>query len=107
MPVRYPEAAGKPYRPSNGTEGDMFTSKWCEQCSKHDFDNDDGPVCGILFGMLNNYHDDPAYPKQICLDENGTPQCTEFEAQVEQKEASKEVKKNRCKNTPDLFGGAA
>ena len=104
MPVHYPQSAGKPYRPSNGTEGDMFTARWCEKCSKHDFDNDDGPVCYLLFGMLNYYPDDNEYPKEICLDDDGRPQCTAFEEYVEEEKAHKEQRKYRCKNTPDLFG---
>ena len=84
----------------NGTEGDMFKSKWCEQCSNHDFQNDEGPVsvCYLLFRMLNYYPYDVEYPKEICFDKDGVPQCTAFAAEKET------VEQYRCDNTIDMFG---
>jgi len=30
----------RPYRPSNGTEGDIFMAQWCERCALADYDGE-------------------------------------------------------------------
>lgn len=65
-----------PYRPSNGTEGDYFQSRWCELCVR-----DDGAdrICNILGNVL--FHDvgDAEYPTEWTHDAEGQPMCAAFE----------------------------
>ena len=84
MPVKYPSAAGKPYVPSNGTEGDMFMSRWCHRCIKES-------GCTILTGSMFG-----ASPKQWRYDGNGEPECTSF------RDHRRETN-YRCRKTEDLF----
>ena len=71
---------GKPYRPSNGTEGEMFYARWCEDC-KHDAEyrktQENG--CKILAATMLFSTDDAEYPKEWTHDENGQPCCMAFE----------------------------
>jgi len=75
-PVRFKDEAGKPYRPSNGTEGEIFMEKWCERCM---LDTEDNP-CEILTSTLAFEIDDPEYPKEWRYDFDGRPMCTKFMA---------------------------
>lgn len=61
------------YRPCNGSEGEWFRRKFCEQC-QHDIQMN----CQILVRTLMNDKDDPDYPTEWIKDENG-PRCTAFE----------------------------
>lgn len=63
----------RPYRPSNGTEGEMFRAHFCEKCVK---DTPSVP-CGILSLTLWLQIDEKGYPKQWIEDEDG-PRCTAF-----------------------------
>ena len=65
---------GKPYRPSNGTEGDEFQSRWCEDCTK-DTDSD----CEILLRAMIHDRDEPEYPKEWRIGATGQPECTAFQ----------------------------
>jgi len=76
MPYEIKELADKPYRPSNGTEGDMFQKKFCEKCVYDDYEN--GP-CDILGDSMAFDLDDKEYPKEWIHDKNGCPTCTKFE----------------------------
>ena len=68
------------YRPSNGTEGEMFRERWCEQCKRDAaFRDGSGNGCEILTNSLIRDVDDPAYPPEWTYDE-GQPCCTAFEA---------------------------
>lgn len=76
---------GKPYCPSNGTEGDMFYELWCADCTKDaDFlESVDNQGCEVLSkSMLFDVKDDE-YPKEWTHDENGQPCCTAFEEVVD------------------------
>lgn len=64
--------AGRPYRPSNGTEGDYFVRSWCRDC-KH------SEGCKILLGSMRFYQTDPRYPKELVYGEDGHPQCNGHE----------------------------
>ena len=80
-----------PYRPSNGTEGDLFQAAFCARC-KHDSEFreafDRGAVtegCGILARALAFDEDDPKFPKEWVIPEDsdcvpGDATCTAFEA---------------------------
>jgi hypothetical protein len=74
MSYRIPEAA-KPYRPSSGSEGEMFRAAFCDRCV-HDVNSD----CGILLRTLVHLPDDEEYPKEWTHDAEGEPTCTKFEA---------------------------
>jgi hypothetical protein len=74
MPIKIPQKAGKPYRPSNGTEGMIFEENYCEQCKKC---NEDG--CIILFSAVVYEINEPLYPKEWVFDSEGSPTCTAFE----------------------------
>jgi hypothetical protein len=89
------EEAGtyRPYRPSNGTEGEMFMSAWCEKCSG----DTAGNPCSILTLALALQIGDMDYPGEWQYSNMGTPQCTAF--------TTEESKQTRCTETPDLFEG--
>lgn len=36
----------KLYRPSNGTDGDIFMSLWCNHCAHYEVE--EGEYCGVL-----------------------------------------------------------
>lgn len=96
MPVCYPDQAGKPYRPSNGTEGEMFQERYCYRCV-HDA-NEDSP-CEILTAAMVFGLEDAGYPREWLYDANGRPSCTAFLI-----DNPKERAPSRCPDTPDLFG---
>ncbi|MEA5531785.1 hypothetical protein VB638_19800 [Dolichospermum sp. UHCC 0684] len=56
-----------PYRPANGTEGDLFESNWCSKCKKDEIS------CQILYDA---YCDEQ--PAQWIY-WNNKPTCTAFE----------------------------
>lgn len=69
------ERAGKPYRPSNGTEGEVFFDKYCAFCKKQF-----GPVnCGIPLRTMAFGIDEPEYPKEWIYNDEGYAVCTAFE----------------------------
>lgn len=70
------------YRPSNGTEGELFMERFCYRC-KHDDkyqrtqDPEDG--CPIIPGTLIYEIDDPKYPTEWVQDDDGAnARCTAF-----------------------------
>lgn len=67
----------KPYRPSNGTEGEFFREKFCYQCAKDNYP--DGPFCKIIRKTIIYRADDPNYPREWVYDPNRHPTCTAFE----------------------------
>lgn len=70
-----PTAVLEPYRPSNGTEGDIFQAHWCNHCANEDIINE--LFCDILGAVFMLNIEDEQYPKQWCY-LNGTPTCTAF-----------------------------
>jgi hypothetical protein len=68
--MRHPEYP--PYRPSNGTEGMIFESNWCEQCC----------ICYICRHIrdINFCYDieDPQYRGDKWVRVNGQPTCLSF-----------------------------
>ena len=62
---------GKPYRPSNGTEGQIFISNYCDECRKQE-------ECQIILYSMAHDIDSAEYPKQLIY-RDGQPCCTEFE----------------------------
>lgn len=85
MPVQIPAAAGKPYMPSNGTEGNMFEEQWCGPCVKRS-------SCRKMLNAMAGIQ-----PRAWRYDDEGRPVCTSF-ADTRQRRVA------RCKTTDDLFG---
>lgn len=71
----------KLYRPSNGTEGECFICRFCENCIhgkyEHTHKDEDNP-CDILSASLAFDTSDPNYPKQWIYDDDNKPICTEW-----------------------------
>ena len=65
------------YRPSNGTEGEIFAEEWCDNCIYDDAENE--RYCPIFNASMAYLIDDPKYPREWIYDENGEPMCTKFE----------------------------
>lgn len=78
------ESAGKPYRPSNGGEGEHFIGSWCGTCQRdHGMmkglpleECDDNTICGIIADTFCYPVDDPKYPKEWTYGKDGQPCCT-------------------------------
>ncbi len=71
----------RPYRPSNGTEGDSFMSVWCSRCERdraHREDREAGG-CKIILMTMALGIDHPDYPAEwIISPDHGLPICTAF-----------------------------
>ncbi len=65
---------GDKYRPSNGTEGDIFHAKWCAPCSRNNPDKD--VFCPIIGAAMAYDIDDPEYPDAWQYGKDGKPMCT-------------------------------
>ena len=72
---QFKDQAGKPFQPSNGTEGMVFMDAFCCKC-KHG--QPDG-FCEITFASMDYKPDDPEYPDEWKFDKDGWPVCTKFE----------------------------
>lgn len=68
---------GDLYMPSSGSEGDGFTSRWCDQCRR---DDPDGPQGGCQILLRATLHDvgEPDYPREWRYGADGNPECTAF-----------------------------
>lgn len=69
------------YRPSNGTEGEMFLSAFCEHCIHERFLNtqkDGDKKCGILDKMILLDTDHKNYPEELTYDSSGFAVCTAY-----------------------------
>lgn len=100
------EPQTRPYRPSNGTEGDYFFEKFCARCvgeraARANPEGVDG--CPILTATFALGVDDPGYPSEWVQNEGpwetADPRCTAF---VE--DFGQTIPPPRCTETPDLFG---
>jgi hypothetical protein len=68
----------KPYRPSNGTEGEMFYEAWCGRCHRDKAFREGGRGCSILCATLIYPADSPYYPVEWVEDEKDGARCTAF-----------------------------
>jgi len=69
----------KSFRPSNGTEGMMFSEQFCERCKHEGFTPGESP-CEILGNTMFYDISDDEYPREWVQDDDGTnPRCTAFE----------------------------
>lgn len=71
------------YRPSNGTEGEIFMSQWCNRClrdrARREGDAFDG--CDIVTRTMAFDIDHPSYPEEWVQDDDGSPACLSFTAE--------------------------
>ena len=65
---------GKPYRPSNGTEGALFQDLFCQYCTRDNIEAGDG--CEIILLTMCYDTKDKEYPKEWIYDVDGQPVCT-------------------------------
>jgi hypothetical protein len=74
-----------PYRPSNGTEGEIFMSAWCAKCVRDRARREGDPFegCDIITMTMAFDIDHPSYPEAWVQDDDGTPSCLEFTAENE------------------------
>lgn len=99
------ERAGEKYRPSNGTEGNLFFAAWCCKCQRDksmregaNIDEcDDNERCDIIADTLLYKTSDPEYPTAWQYGRDGQPCCTQFVP------AGEPVPEHRCTNTMELF----
>ena len=76
---RLKERVGQKYRPSNGTEGDMFTEKFCENCVREGDGDKFESFCEIAAKSFAFDIDEPGYPPEWQYGPDGQPVCTAFE----------------------------
>ncbi len=84
------------YRPSNGTEGDIFHSERCEHCAYFCDENEE--YCEIINLTMIYKIDDKNYPSEWTYDDEGDPCCTQYLH-------NSEMLPQRCTRTQDMFGG--
>lgn len=93
------------YRPSTGTEGIGFMESWCSRCKRDALWNGtaqdpdrvgDDDLCQIIARSYAFTVDEPGYPQEWVVQQDGTPACLAFEA-VDKPE--------RCAHTVDMFTG--
>lgn len=70
----------EPYRPSNGTEGEIFRANWCDLCERDRYER---KPCRILTLTMAYDVDDIGYPKQWLQTADvdwleREPRCTSF-----------------------------
>jgi hypothetical protein len=74
----------RPYRPSNGTEGEIFMEQWCERC-QHD-DQEFEEYCPIVADTMAFDIGDKDYPKEwIYKPGTDIPICTNFKLETRPK----------------------
>lgn len=72
-----------PYRPSNGTDGVIFESFFCDRCAHDNFDENTGEGgCPILASAHAYRITEPGYPTEWVRDADDTDcetaRCTKF-----------------------------
>ncbi|EME69738.1 hypothetical protein H261_11909 [Paramagnetospirillum caucaseum] len=90
--------AGQKYRPSNGTEGELFYGAWCADCAREAAYRADpalGEPCPILSATMTFDVSNPLYPEAWQFGADGQPTCTAFTTEAET---------GRCPDTMDMFG---
>lgn len=83
MPYEIPALSGKPYRPSNGMEGESFIGVFCQHCKRGEYERtgkNPEQACDILSRSFWNNVGDPEYPTEWVHDKKGRPTCTAFES---------------------------
>jgi hypothetical protein len=76
------DRVGKPYRPSNGTEGMFFDDAYCSHCkrdAKWREDENSADPCPLLSNAFAYDIDELGYPAEWQYGADGQPTCTAFE----------------------------
>lgn len=71
LATRLLEKAGEPWRPANGTEGELFEGSVCVDCRKQE--DCSIPLRAMCFGVT-----DREYPGEWRISKSGQPCCTAF-----------------------------
>ncbi|MEO1472781.1 MAG: hypothetical protein AAFS03_02400 [Pseudomonadota bacterium] len=66
------ETPGRPYRPSNNTEMDLFVHVQCGGCTR------DQKTCPIIPVVMLYDESDAKYPADWVISESGQPMCAAF-----------------------------
>jgi hypothetical protein len=69
------ELAEKPYRPANGTEGEMFKEWFCDKCRAQEKEK----LCEILSCSMMYEINEIEYPAEWTHNDKGQPICIAFE----------------------------
>jgi hypothetical protein len=113
FPARLAESlkdhAGEKYRPSNGTEGEVFFGQWCCRCQKDKSmregcnvdECDDNERCDIIADTMQFNINDDEYPSEWMYGEDGQPCCTAFVASGDERSVFRDPL------TIDMFGDVA
>ena len=91
----------KPYRPSNGTEGEGFYAAWCAKCQHERYmrtNPERARGCQILVRTMAYDVDDPKYPPEWIVGPDG-PECTAFTPETPRKAPVRKP----CPLTVDMF----
>jgi hypothetical protein len=97
--------AGEKWRPSNGSDGDVFMSMNCHKCAFGEFirqgmyfdDAEENERCEIVGKtFLCDVYDDE-YPSEWQIGKDGQPTCTAFHPE------GIPIPPERCKHTVDMF----
>lgn len=77
---RFKAHVGEKYRPSNGTEGQLFMDWFCDRCKRDAaFRDGSGDSCPIVADAFTFNVSDPKYPAEWQYGTDGQPCCTAFE----------------------------
>lgn len=97
--------AGEKYRPSNGTEGQLFLDAFCRRCQRDSAMRAGAPenvcksdeCCEIIGLTMILDIEDPDYPAEWQYGQDGQPCCTQFVPAVQT------IPEPRCTQTMELF----
>lgn len=79
MPIHIPGYHGKPYRPSNGDEGERFEAAYCDRCKRQPDEFDSyHDECHILADAFMFEIGEEGYPAEWVWAQ-GWPLCTAYE----------------------------
>lgn len=76
---QFKQCAGQTFRPSNGTEGMIFTDAFCMNCLHCDPDPNGEKQCDLLCASLVFDSVEEGYPKEWIFNSEGWPVCTKWQ----------------------------
>lgn len=75
----FPEAAGQPFQPSNGTEGMVFMDAFCDRCiHEHPDPEQQQPKCNIIMLTMCYSPGEKEYPEEWVYNDEGWPVCAKW-----------------------------
>jgi len=77
---QFKKHAGEKYRPSNGTEGEIFKESYCYRCIE---DDGEDKLCEILTNTMFYDTKDEEYPEEWQYGTDGQPICTAFRESIQ------------------------